>query len=397
MLAQKRGVIRLLPTPNKKREHLLKLENWRPVSLLNVDYKIGSKTLAMRLEKFLPKIIHSDQAGFVTGRFIGECIRTMDDVLYFTDYRKQPGIALFLDFSKAFDSLEHPFIYNSLKAFNFGDFFIRWLKTFYSNANSCIINNGYTSEYFSIKRGVRQGDPLSGALLVIAVELLAKSLRSNKNIKGIPVDGASILINQYADDTTVFVEDVQSAEEVFRTFELFEEVSGLSLNKSKCEGRWLGTLKHCRLKPFNILWPEKPTRALGVHFSYNQEQTNRLNFDDKIEKLDKTLKAWSGRNLTPIGKICILKMFAISKLLYLCGNMNVPETFPKQVNSRMFDFIWNFSTPKVKRTTLIQTTRNGGLNMPDMTIICKSLKVLWLKRLLNDDPKQWKVIPIHFF
>ena len=288
MLAQKRGVIRLLPTPNKKREHLLKLENWRPVSLLNVDYKIGSKTLAMRLEKVLPKIIHSDQAGFVTGRFIRECIRTMDDVLYFTDYRKQPGIALFLDFSKAFDSLEHPFIYNSLKAFNFGDFFIRWLKTFYSNANSCIINNGYTSEYFSIKRGVRQGDPLSGALLVIAVELLAKSLRSNKNIKGIPVDGASILINQYADDTTVFVEDVQSAEEVFRTFELFEEVSGLSLNKSKCEGRWLGTLKHCRLKPFNILWPEKPTRALGVHFSYNQEQTNRLNFDDKIEKLDKT-------------------------------------------------------------------------------------------------------------
>ena len=63
---------------------------------------------------------------------------------------------------------------------------------------------------------------------------------------------------------------------------------------------------------------------------------------------------------------------------------------------RMFDFIWNFSTPKVKRTTLIQTTRNGSLNIPDMTIICKSLKVLRVKRLLNDDPKQWKVIPIHF-
>ena len=290
MLAQNRGVIRLLPKPNEKREHLLKLENWRPISLLNVDYKIGSKALAMRLEKVLPKIIHSDQAGFVTGHFIGECIRTIDDVLYFTDYRKQPGIALFLDFSKAFDSLEHPFIYNSLKAFNFGDSFIRWFKPFYSNANSCIINNGYTSEYFSIERGVmRQGDPLSEALFVIAVELLAKSLRSNKNIEGIPVDGAFILISQYADDTTVFVEDEQSAEEVFRTLELFKEVSGLSLNKSKCEGRWLGTLKHCRLKPFSILWPEKLTCALGVHFSYNQEQTNRLNFDDNIEKLDKTL------------------------------------------------------------------------------------------------------------
>lgn len=234
--------------------------------MLNVDYKIGSKALAMRLEKVLPKVIHSDQAGFVRGRFIGECIRMIDDVLYFTDYKKQPGIALYLDFTKAFDSLEHPFIYNSLKAFNFGESFIRWFKTFYSNANSCIINNGYTSDYFSIERGVRQGDPLSGALFVIAVELLANSLRSNKNIKGIPVNDSTILISQYEDDTTIFVDDVQSAEEVFRTLDLFKEVSGLSLNKSKCEGMWLGTLKQCRLKLFGISWPDKTNSRAGRTF-----------------------------------------------------------------------------------------------------------------------------------
>ena len=253
MIAQNRSIIRLLPKPNKKKEHLLKLENWRPISLLNVDYKIGSKALAMRLEKILPRIIHSDQAGFVKGRYIGECIRTIDDVLYFTDYIKQPGIALFLDFKKAFDSLEHLFILNSLKAFNFGESFIRWFKTFYSNANSCIINNGYTSEYFSIEKGVRQGDPLSGALFVIAVELLANSLRLNKNIKGIPVGDSTILVSQYADDTTIFVKDVESAEEVFPTLGLFKEASGLGLNKSKCEGMWLGTLKQCKLNYLEFL------------------------------------------------------------------------------------------------------------------------------------------------
>ena len=75
--------------------------------------------------------------------------------------------------------------------------------------------------------------------------------------------------------------------------------------------------------------------ALGVNFSYNQNEINKLNFDDKIEKLDKVLKAWSGRNLTPVGKICILKMFGISKLIYSCGNMNVPETFSKQVKKKI--------------------------------------------------------------
>ena len=76
--------------------------------------------------------------------------------------------------------------------------------------------------------------------------------------------------------TTVFVEDVKTAEEVFEILNIFEEVSGLSLNKSKCEGMWLSTLKQCRLKLFGILWPQKPTRALGVHLS-----TNRLNLTTK--------------------------------------------------------------------------------------------------------------------
>ena len=89
-------------------------------------------------------------------------------------------------------------------------------------------------------------------------------------------------------------------------------------------------------------------------------------------------------------------MFDISKLLYSCGNINVSENFSKQVNSRIVYFIWNNSKPKVKRTMLIQATGNGGLNMPDMTIICKSLKVLWVKRLLEEDPLQWKVIPLYY-
>ena len=64
--------------------------------------------------------------------------------------------------------------------------------------------------------------------------------------------------------------------------------------------------------------------------------------------------------------------------------------------------MWKYGCPrdvlntKIKRTTLIQTKGNGGLNMPDTKIICKSLKVMWVKRLLEEDPLQWKVIPLYY-
>ena len=258
------------------------------------------------------------------------------------------------------------------------------------------MNNGFTSSYFPIKRGVRQGDPLSGSLFVIAVELLANSLRTNKNINGISVSNKQILLTRYADDTTIFVEDVQSAEETFRIIQLFNEVSGLILNKSKCEGMWLGSLKHRGTQLFNISWPKKPITALGASFSYDQEQNDNLNFHEKLTQLEKSLKTWKGRRLTPIGKICVLKMLGISKLLYTCSNLKVPETFPKATKSCITNFVWNSLPPKVKSSTMIQNTKNGGLKMPDMSLMYKSLKTLWVKRLLDEEDLQWKIIPVHY-
>ena len=90
----------MLPKP-KKKEEVLKIDNWRPTSLLNVHYKIGSKALTLRLEKILPTIIDNYQAEFVKGRFIGECLR-IDDVIYFTKQNKYPSLELFLDLKKFF-------------------------------------------------------------------------------------------------------------------------------------------------------------------------------------------------------------------------------------------------------------------------------------------------------
>ena len=106
--SMRRGIITLLP---KKDKNQLLLKNWRPISLLNTDYKILAKVLAFRLKKVLPSVIHEDQSGFISGRYIGENIRLFIDVLHYFKINDIPGLVLSIDFEKAFDKVEWEFLY----------------------------------------------------------------------------------------------------------------------------------------------------------------------------------------------------------------------------------------------------------------------------------------------
>ena len=116
-ISQRRGLITLLPKKNKP-ANLLK--NWRPITLLNCDYKIAAKSIANRMKKFLPNIINNDQTGFLKNRFIGENIRLIESIINHTNMEQIPGLLLFVDFEKAFDSIEWSFIEKTLRHFNFG-------------------------------------------------------------------------------------------------------------------------------------------------------------------------------------------------------------------------------------------------------------------------------------
>lgn len=137
------------------------LENWRPISLLNTDYKIAAKILSNRLQSVLPHIISQDQQGYIKNRNISFNIRQIQDVIDFinTSEMKNEGIILFLDFKKAFDTVKWPFMISTLEKFGFKENFIKWIKTLYKNANACIANNGWISDHFYISQGVRQDAP----------------------------------------------------------------------------------------------------------------------------------------------------------------------------------------------------------------------------------------------
>ena len=181
-ITQRRGIIKLIP---KKDAEPFFIKNWRPLTLLNSDYKIAAKSIANRLKPLLPDLINYDQTGFIRGRFIGENIRLIDSVICYAKENNIPGLLLFLDFEKAFDTIEWPFIRKTFQHFGFGSSILKWLNLFYCCPESYVLNNDWASDFFEIQKGVRQGCPLSPYLFVLAVEVLAKAIRENKSIKGI--------------------------------------------------------------------------------------------------------------------------------------------------------------------------------------------------------------------
>ena len=111
-IIQRRGIIKLIPKKDTEPHYI---KNWRPLTLLNCDYKLAARSIANRLKNVRPSIISYDQTGYIKGRFTGENIRLIDSVIRFAKERNIPGLLLFLDFEKAFDTIEWPFITKTAK------------------------------------------------------------------------------------------------------------------------------------------------------------------------------------------------------------------------------------------------------------------------------------------
>ena len=128
---QTRGLVTLILKPNKDSNLL---QNYRPITLLNTDYKIGAKAIASRLKSVINELIGSHQTGFLKNRFIGENIRFILDVIDHSNYYDMPGFIFLVDFEKAFDNIAWASIHITLSYFNFGISFKSWINVFYHNS-----------------------------------------------------------------------------------------------------------------------------------------------------------------------------------------------------------------------------------------------------------------------
>lgn len=384
---QKRGVITLLPKKNKDRRHM---SNWRPITLLNVDYKILTKALAKRLTGVLPILIDQDQLGFLHGRFIGVNIRNINDAIEYLQTQQQGGMVVSLDYAKAFDSVDKGYLIKVLKSYNFGPKFVCWIEILYNGVQSCVLNNGVSSGWFQLHSGLRQGCPISLYLFLLAIEKLACKIRTNHNIEGIGVGDGIYKTSLYADDSTLFLRNGQSLENALLMLGEFQKFSGLSLNYSKSFGLNFDDTTQLGLKGQEIQWVNKIS-ILGVNFHKNKSEDEQVAEDVQgyYDKMKSICEVWKRRKLPLKAKVTVLNVLVFPILYYAACNRCFDMNMLKVVKNIATSFLWNGNRPKIAYNTMILPAVGGGLGLHDFELRVRAARLAWVKRIVSSNTGFW--------
>jgi hypothetical protein len=334
---------------------------------------------------------------FLPGRFIGENIRLLHDIMFELEKQNLAGMLLPLDFEKAFDSVSWKFINKVFDVFNFGDSIKKWVQLFQFDSESCIIQNGYFSRFFKLERGCRQGDPISPYIFILCAEILGIAIRNNKGIKGIKIWNTVFKVSQYADDTSLLLDgSEQSLKESLNTFTWYYKISGLKINVEKTKVTWLGSMRESdrRFCRENDLEWTSSFKALGVDFNTsNIHSITESNINPKIQQMKNLLNLWSNRNLTPFGKITVIKSLILPQITHLLISLPNPDDKTiKNLDQLLSAFIWNKKPPKISKKQFAKTYEEGGLNMININNYIDSLKLTWIRRFFSKQ-SQWNIFP----
>ena len=375
------GVISLIP---KKNKDVRFIQNLRPISLLNVDYKIIEKVLATRIKDILLYIIHDNQKGFLAGRHIAVNIRKILDIIQHVEAHDLPGIILSADFQKAFDRVELNSLFGAMRLFNFPEEYIKWIEILYQGAHSRINNKGFLSDPFPITRSLRQGAPNSAYLFLIIAELFAISIRMNSEISGFPINDIQDLLGQFADDTDLFLYGHhKSVQEVLQGLKTFYTISGMKPNYDKTTLYRIGSLKNSEAQWYTaqqVKWKNGTINVLGVEIGGSGTDLGSLNYGPILSKTQAIMQNWSKRNISLLGKIQIINSLVGSLFVYKMYVLpRIGQNFIIKFNKMVENFLWNGRKPKISLAILQNSKKYGGMCLFDLGARDDAIKISWIQ------------------
>ena len=404
--SQRIGVLTLLPKPKTPSE-LLHIKNWRPITLLNVDYKIYAHIIKGRIVRTLPRIICKTQSGFQAGKSTCDNLILMCLTLeHFNENTEEKGLVMQVDLEKAFDSVNHNFLFDILHKVGFGDYIIKLVKIAFNGCFSYANINGHLSSPIYLLKGLHQGSPLSPVLFLLVSQVLTGKITSNPNIRGLKISGVDILNSLFADDTDLFLEpSASSVKAVIDELIDFGRYSGCkpNINKTSCiplgaannDTELLNQLKQDHGDNFI----SQTFTALGIKFdnSLSVNDMCEINYKHKLDKATAHVKTWNKRNLTLMGKCQLIKSLLFAQFIYLIVPLPRPNNIMiKSIERLIFNFLWGGKVDKLRRDIVSRPRDLGGLDLflPRHFII--GLKVSLIGKILNSSFNHlWKEIVIN--
>ena len=381
----RRAVLTLLP----KKGDLQEIKNWRPVSLLCTDYKMLSKALANRLKNVMDQVIHRTQTYCVPGRSIVDNVSLIRDLL---DVSSSSGIdagLVSLDQQKAFDRVEHCFLWKVLQRFGLSDGFIARIKVMYENIESVLKFNGGLCKPFRATRGVRQGCAMSGMLYAISIEPMLHNIRSS--INGLSLSDTRFCLSAYADDLIVIVKNQEDVTKLAKIVETFGKISSARVNWAKSEalavGKWSAGLPQL---PGGLMWKRGGLKYLGVYLG--DEQTVQKNWEGVVEKVEGKLAKW--RWLLPQmsyrGRVLIINNLVASTLWHRLKCMEPPAGLLQKIQSIMINFFWD-KLHWVPQSVLYLPKEEGGQGLIHLESRSAAFRLQHIQRYLTGSEEVvWK-------
>lgn len=295
-----------------KTAEAVEVKDYRPISLPHSFSKLFAKVLATRARRRMHEIVSINQSAFIKGQSIHDNFLLVRQVARKIHDSRRPGLFLKLDISRAFDSLSWAFLLEVLRARGFGSKWRLWVSTLLSMASTKIIVNGVPGRSIFHAKGLRQGDPVSPLLFVIAMDVLtallckATSAGLLNPFRGIePLQSLSI----YADDVALFIKpEEDSLLCIKEILDIFGEASGLRINYRKSaailirgteeDGHRVRNILNCQLGGF-------PCRYLGIPLTI--KQLTRADWQPLVDQVRKIIPAWQRGLIQRPGRLVLVK------------------------------------------------------------------------------------------
>ena len=404
----KEGTISVLYKKKDRKD----IRNYRPITLLNGDYKILTRTLCKRMKKVVGKIICKENTGFSPGRFIAENTHQMKIMQKMLEEEDTEGMFVFLDLEKAFDRVSWKYLKQAIQRLGFGPDFQRWIQILYDendNPTRRLKINGHMGEQFKLKCGTAQGCPLSPLLYLCVMEAFSRTVNADKKVRGIKVGKAEFKLSQFADDTVLMLRDYRSINRVWKILEKVSRATGQRVNTNKTEGLLLGSLRGDARAPGWIKWCKDGEYiiSLGVPFGNGFDGSQKeKDFWKQIYYKTKTIMArWSSVfSLTLRGRVMVANSMVYSRFRYWTQVMMMPEEIIDWLEEDVHELIWakdplfesgqegqdQQAKRKIKEGAAKLAWRKGGIGMLDWREHLKSLRKKWAVRYLNHERGAWK-------